>query len=392
MPLRCFVLRVLLLAGCVAPCVLAQPTPPNPNTPQPYFYPAPPPGFDPVVATDANLAAYGFPKRPSASDPYYPTWAKMVSNAKIRIANPIATTTELIHGSKHGSVSNTSAAVGGVANGNDYTWNWSGAEVYYPNTPGYFAQNGSTTYIAFQQPVLGTENCIYAPYHASVWTGFDGSLSTDLLQAGTDVVYNSNCSTSYVAWYEWYVPNCTVNSPSYPCYETTVNLSVNPGDAMYIAVTYNTSSPNGTAWISDQTTGDYVSVGFNEPPPGAFPGNTADWIVERACANDQCSVFTDLADYSNPDGPYGYLWIYPDYYTPSLGDVIAAGSDPASTSTFDYMLCDTSYWNPSSACPLVNGNYQYISVLYYQQNQGQGGACLWPGTLCFFPYGPAASQ
>ena len=386
-------LRLAVLAICLGPGMPAQ-TPVVPNNAQPFFYPAPPAGFDPVAVSDEDLATYGFPRRPAPGDPYYTTWARMVSNARKRIDKPVATTTTTMHGPKRGSASSLSRSAVRAANGseNDYSTNWSGEEVQYPSTPGYFAQNGSTAYIGFQPPVLGAEDCSYAPYHTSVWAGFDGDFNPDVLQAGVDVAYDSNCLTSYVAWYEWYTPGCTVNSPTYPCYQTNVNLAVNPGDEMYVTVTYSTTSPNGTAFISDQTTGYYVSVGFNQPPGNSgtgYVGSTAEWIVERP-TNSNGSLF-DLGNYSVPDGPYGFLWIYPDYTPSSLGGVIPAGEDPASAVIFDYMYCIPSDWNPSSACPLVNGGGQYISFLYYQQIQPPG-SCIWPEVLCFYPTGPAANQ
>lgn len=149
-----------------------------------------PAGFNPVGASDADLAAYGFPKRPALTDPYYATWAKVVSNAKNRIANPVARTTTRVHGPVRQAVSGPVHAAGGVGADNGFSYNWSGPEVTYPNTSGYFARNGSTAYIAFQPPVLGTEDCLYAPYHTSIWAGFDGDSrlrSYDVLQAGVDV-------------------------------------------------------------------------------------------------------------------------------------------------------------------------------------------------------------
>lgn len=390
---------VVLLAALNSQLAIAQ-APSNGANDQPFFYPAPVAGFNPVTASDADLAALGFPKRPAAADPYYATWVQKMSNAKHRVENPLATATEAVHLPKNrGTNAPTSRLPAGlVANGStssDSTVSWSGAEVYYPSNPGYFAQNGSAAYIAFQPPVFGYENCTYAPYHATIWAGLDGDFNPDVLQAGVDVVYNANCTTSYIPFYEWFTPYCTINNPSYPCGQTSVNLTVNPGDAMYIVVTYNTTSPNGSAFISDQTTGYYVSVSFNQPPSSRqgnqYAGSTAEWIVERPGPLNSSSYY-NLANYNVPTGPYGYLWMYPDYYTPSNGYVTIAGTDPASNTIFDYMYCTPSYWNPSSACPLVNGVGQFISYLYYQPSNPNGGACIWPGTLCLYPTGPAASQ
>jgi hypothetical protein len=366
--------------------VFAQTPPAVSNEPQSFFYPAPPEGFNPVTASDGDLAAYGFPKRPALSDPFYVKWAKYMSNAKYRVANPIAITTNRHHVGPNRGPSALAIPAGGIANPS--ATNWSGTEVTYSSSSTFFAQNGSEVYIAFQVPTLGTESCTYQPYHTSIWTGFDGDANPDVLQAGVDVsnvASGGSCSTFYTSWYEWWTPGC---SGAAPCYETDVSsLTINANDEMYITVTYNTTSPHGTAYISDQTTGYYYSVGFNQPSGNAgtsYAGSSAEWIVERPTEEPSGTLY-DLGDYGVSDGPYGYLWMYPDYYTPSLGYVTSAGSDSASSVQFWTMYCTQYNWNPSSSCSTP----QNISVPYYQFT---GSSCVWPGTLCVYPTGIAASQ
>jgi hypothetical protein len=58
----------------------------NTNRPGIRTYAAPPEGFDPAKASDAQLAFYGFPPRPdSQSDPAYSAfWERAVQAAKVR--------------------------------------------------------------------------------------------------------------------------------------------------------------------------------------------------------------------------------------------------------------------------------------------------------------------
>ena len=124
---------VVLLAALNSQLAIAQ-APSNGANDQPFFYPAPVAGFNPVTASDADLAALGFPKRPAAADPYYATWVQKMSNAKHRVENPLATATEAVHLPKNrGTNAPTSRLPAGlVANGStssDSTVSWSGAEV-----------------------------------------------------------------------------------------------------------------------------------------------------------------------------------------------------------------------------------------------------------------------
>jgi hypothetical protein len=227
---------------------LAQTSAGTENAPQPFFYPAPPEGFDPVAASDVDLKAYGFPRRPTPGSTGYTNWVNAVGNAKYRLANPIAEPTDVQH--RHAGLASASQflqAGPGYTSSSAESANWSGLVV--SGVPGYFVTDGSFVEATFTVPPIGYENCSYAPYMTSVWAGMDGWAGTagpnDVLQAGLTA---SACPTSYKAWYEWYTLGCTVNNnPSYPCFEWDVNLPISEGDELYIIVTYYSSSPNGSA-------------------------------------------------------------------------------------------------------------------------------------------------
>jgi hypothetical protein len=91
-----------------------------------------------------------------------------MSYVKHRVANPTATTTQVVHGPKNAGTGASGyppadVVANGTSNGGVHTWNWSGANIYYPNNSEYFAQNGSEAIIGFQVPTFGYENCSYAP-------------------------------------------------------------------------------------------------------------------------------------------------------------------------------------------------------------------------------------
>lgn len=74
-------------------------------------YPKPPPGFNPVTASDAQLEAYGFPPRPpgaSPSSPAYQAWLTAVEHAETLVPpDPVC-------GSRSHASNNDGRLVGGI--------------------------------------------------------------------------------------------------------------------------------------------------------------------------------------------------------------------------------------------------------------------------------------
>jgi hypothetical protein len=219
----------------------------------------------------------------------------------------------------------------------------------------------------------------------------------DTLQAGVTATVGAGCTVTYVPWYEWTTTECNpnVNSLIYPCNQTSImNFPVNQGDYMYIVVTYNGTNsqgvPQGSAFVEDQTTGQYTTASFYEPSaPGSsvpdsntlYAGSSAEWIVERVTENPSGN-YSNLANYqatpgSSPSGLYLFT-AYNDYQL---------GSPPANTIYPQYMYCLPANWIPSNNCPLVNQVPQFISepTLTY----GGGGAFLY---MVVNPTGPAVNQ
>jgi hypothetical protein len=63
-----------------------------------FIYPAPPDGFDPTIASDAELAEYGYPPRPDQSEPaVYAHWQKIVRPSIRRLTNVQLRTTNVRH-------------------------------------------------------------------------------------------------------------------------------------------------------------------------------------------------------------------------------------------------------------------------------------------------------
>ena len=395
-PLDRWQLLLAILAISFGSRALAQTAPAGTNNPQPFFYPAPPQGFDAVGALDADLATYGFPPRPPAGSESYTRWAGVMANARHRLANPVAQKTGISHGPPQGEPLPGTTAAGTRSAGGAGTrsyYNWSGVNQLYSSP--YFAQNnsgyGSIVVGGWAHPTIGSENCSFAPYKMWTWVGMDGSGDAitgndDVLQAGFAA---EACPTNNYAWYEWYTKGCTADTAATPCSAWSVNLPVNPGDYLYVTVTYKPNSQyKGSAFLQNQSTGQYITIGYNQPPgppSSAYQGYSAEWIVERPCPNAfSCNSYSDLANYYLPNTPNNWFWLYPDYLTPQLY-YTPAGADPAGTYNVISMYCVPSNWNPSSACQ----PYKYISDAYYwgsgvQPPQGYGNYVLY-----FYAMAPA---
>jgi hypothetical protein len=346
------------------------------------FYPAPPNGFNPVAASDSELTLYGFPARPPLGSVAYSAWASRMANLKTRTANPVVQTT-----GKH----STLRAPGAPLQASTYTSaSWSG--VVASGVSNYFSANASYIDISFQVPTIvpptTDPNCsMYGPYSTAIWGGMDGFGNNDLLQAGVNLDATagfSGCSLSYTAWYEWYTSQCLESSP--PCYQTSVSLTIHPGDWIYIQVAYYTSGNsgyNGYALISNQTTGIYPPPAmFNEPPPvnstTQYQGATAEWIVERLGGQN-------LLNFRGNAGPTGtQLWLAADYSDDSIyGGAYSIGYGPESTISLVDMICPP--WNPSSNCPNNSTTISYGTYYPPNPNGGYYGVFV-------YPTGPAVSQ
>jgi hypothetical protein len=148
-----------------------------------------------------------------------------------------------------------------------YSSNWAGAVITSPPSGQKFnAVSGK-----FNVPTPSAPSGSSGSYSASAWVGIDGdTYSAAILQAGVDFTANSDGSTSYDAWYEWY--------PDY-AYDFS-GFSFAAGDEISVSIT-SSSSSKGKVVLENLTTGSSVSKSLSAPSSSShLGGQNAEWIVE----------------------------------------------------------------------------------------------------------------
>jgi hypothetical protein len=287
---------VVLGAPVAALAINPQPLPPNQhalNIPGATYTDAPPAGFNPMTASDEDLAYYHIAPRPNqATEPKaYAAWEKAMQHSKTQVVPTLEQTT-IFHGpAKPQKLTNPTAVEGNASLAQQpsntlYSSNWSGyvdfsGATSYGSTSFYYIVNDMVV------PLAKQSGCDGGWDWGSEWNGIDGWGSSDVLQAGVE--FDAYCSgstksTYYSAWYEWY-PYGEVRISSLP---------VVPGDDIFVEV-WHTSSTQGYAYLVNENTGQYVDIGFTAYPGHPLIGNSAEWVVERPSVG---GTLATLSDYS----------------------------------------------------------------------------------------------
>jgi hypothetical protein len=263
------------------------------NLPGTFTVEAPPAGFDPLSASDEELAYHGFPPRPNQNtEPKaFATWSKAMKASKTRVM-PKLEQTSIFHGpanvtknakpSAESNAANTNSPVSNVS----YSSNWSGyvdfsGATSYGSTSYYYVVN--TMVVPVAQQAFGA--CTGGWDWGSEWNGIDGWGSPDVLQAGVE--FDAYCSGGYKAayysaWYEWY-PYSEVRISGFP---------VTAGDDIFVEV-WHTSSTQGYAYLVNYNNNQAVEVGFTAYPGYPLRGNSAEWVIERPSVGGSLTQLTN---------------------------------------------------------------------------------------------------
>jgi hypothetical protein len=287
----------LLATAAALPQAARAQQPVQQPAPQAVFsLPAPPPGFDPLTASAADLARYGLPARPNplARDPApYLAWSRAMAAARhhvdaiLRIVprrhGPAAGLARLAPGKTAipGATPLRATPLGST--------NWAGEALANGSTSfggtafhEIFAQWGLPSVQQAVGSCSGTDV-------SAIWVGIDGLAgSSDVAQAGTegDAACAGGATTgNYYGWFEWYPADT---------YEI-LNFPVGPGSSVFVVVQIESATSASATFVNLQT-GIYTSVGFFAPSGTSLKGDSAEWVVERPAINANNDLGT-LSDF-----------------------------------------------------------------------------------------------
>jgi hypothetical protein len=274
-----------------------------------YAYPAPPTGFNPLSASDEELAAYGFPPRPDkVEDAHgYQVWARVMSMPTTRWFGELKVRSNRSHpATARLSQSQTDPTKFAASSG--VTKNWSGvvntlSSTSYSSTKSFCCVAAEFVVPQPQQAFNGSGGniCDGDTDQAAFWVGQGGFTiaglnlgnQNNIAQSGVDIVAPCGDSNgSAYAWMEWYPANLVEFFP------------VSAGDDIYVSVN-NTSSTTATINLVDETGQHSVSVSLTAPSGVRLVGNEAEFVVERP-----------YGDSKTPTGYYplaNYIWSFWDY-------------------------------------------------------------------------------
>jgi hypothetical protein len=242
----------------------------------------PPDGFDPLNASAAELAVYGFPERPT--DPRFLArfnghYSRL--KGRLRCIEPTFTLRPSLRPAKVAGADDVAGATVPF---------WSGAVVYAPQGESFqwmqaewVVPNVSTAITAGS--AIGTTA---SPYTAVSWVGLGNS---SLLQAGAGGQISPNGTPSFFLWHEWLPPGwVTIN-----------NLPVNAGDliTVMICTPSGKGSTSSTIYFSNNTQGLQTSYNLSWPNVSGstpFLGDQAEWIVERPAVTGGLAILPNYGD------------------------------------------------------------------------------------------------
>jgi len=287
--------------------------------------PGTPHGFDVTRASDAQLVALGYPRRPDAhlSPQAYLIWRKLVTTPGAYV-DPGVVVTPRVHGpvrnlrrrAAHRSIFSGATTYGAT------TPNWSG--VVATNTPAAF----SDVVGQWSVPGVSTNGNLGAGY-SSAWVGIDGFGTGDVVQDGTESDAFDDYFFSYASYYAWY--------EFYPDYAHALsNVPVSPGDSVFaISTTYvdNNGYVNGSYYFYDVSAGTGTVASELIPAGAPYSGSSAEWIVERPTVGGGLSPMPD----------YGSAQISSTFAQTTDGDLFYAdGSNSFGANDIMYDLLMTS--------------------------------------------------
>jgi hypothetical protein len=274
-----------------------------------------PAGFEPNLATDEELAYYGYPPRPDPGNARAMSlWQRAVHTN--RVPTDLLERPDRFHRPAQELSTRQTAT-----NSTGTSGNWSavildGSSADFDSIVGFWAVPNVATQVS------GTANA-----YSSTWVGLDGSGTQDLIQDGTESDWISD-KAAYDAWVE-VLPAAE---------DILTGLPVNPGDAIYAATQYKVVDGKAYAYfyMTNFNTVKSVSVSIAFPTDLKYTGQSAEWVEERTQID---------GTFEHPMPNYGIAFMSAGYASRSGSTTLyPPNGTPSSVATTEYI---TMYDTPS---------------------------------------------
>jgi hypothetical protein len=251
-----------------------------------HTFAEPPKGFNPITASDAELATYGFPLRPDKQlEPdHYALWKRAMRAAKIRWNGELEPLPALGHGMMSASANMTQTATAPTGPKHLSTINGSGVSL--TNALTKWSSTGSfkdiwtvITVPTAQLPFANGAGCTASTFVSVSLAGIDarllflqpGWVVIPELSGGVESLVDCSGNAAYYAYAEW-------GTGALP-------FQLNPGDLFYTEVHASGPSVPGWVYLEDLTTLTYGTYTVDPDPSVPLIGNSAQWMVERPCCS-----------------------------------------------------------------------------------------------------------
>jgi hypothetical protein len=239
---------------------------------------APPSGFQPVTATDNQLAVYGIPRRPdAATEPgLRQLWDRAFSKPVTFIEAQLVED-KVWKTLPHGALKPGNFGLAG---------NWAGAIVEVSSLGLSPAEPANMIFAEWVVPTINTSTQLSGAQTVGFWVGLGGWGTSQVLQAGTAATVSGG-SVSYWAWTEWF-----------PAGYEVANFAIKPGDTVSVLVCAP-QSDHGYVSMMNNRTSQAISVGVSDPNgTAAYDGSSVEWVIEAIdteMPNFGSVTFTELS-------------------------------------------------------------------------------------------------
>jgi Peptidase A4 family len=251
------------------------------------YLPLPPQGFDPLKASDRQLAQYGLPERPArGTDPeLFAFWQLMLGSAEV--VEPIfpwdpAFARVLI-------VQGQGPLPRQRFNHRETSKNWSGAYITpIPRPNRFFCAMGAWAVPTASMPQIPPRGVSSnRDYRSSTWIGIGGQRSYNSMpQIGTSQNITMDqgipCVTTG-AWWQWWIKGRKPNDAPIP-----IDFEVADGDEILAWLTVEPPTPGDVRFnLKNQRTKKIIAFKVRAPAQILPLGSSVEWVHERPTDQDR---------------------------------------------------------------------------------------------------------